>query len=166
MEELVAGIFAGWFCLSVLRQMPLRLGKRIGSMDWIRLVPHWGLFALPTRFDFDFFVRMRTHDGAVTNWRTVLLAAARPPCAWLWHPQFIDRQVVLALINQTLKVQNRQGRGALPDSVPYGVVRRFLEGQIAGGGAREFQFLIVAHRAYDPHSSRPVVFLSDFHQLT
>jgi len=165
-EKLAASLFVVWFCLSVLRQLPLRLGKRIARGDWFRLVPHWGLFALPTRFDFEFFVRTRTRDGAVTNWKTVQLAAARPSRAWLWHPQFIDRQLVLALINQTLKVQNRKGRGALPDSVPYGVLRRFLERQIAGDGARAFQFLIVAQRAYDPHSPRPVVFLSDFHGLS
>lgn len=165
-DLLVACLFAAWFCLSVLRQLPLRLGRRIGSKDWIRLVPHWGLFALPTRFDFDFFVRTRTRDGAATNWRSVMLAAARPPVSWLWHPQFIDRQLVLALINQTLKVQNRTGRGALPDSVPYGVLRRFLERQAASDGACAFQFLIVAQRAYDPHSPRPVVFLSDFHELS
>lgn len=162
----VAAVFAVWFILSVLRQLPFRVGGRIGGRDLLRVVPHWGLFALPTRFDFDFFLRQRSRDGAVTSWESVVLTAARPSGAWIWHPQFTGRQLVLALINQTLKTQNRAGRAALADSVPYGVLRRFLAGQVADSEAQAFQFLIVARRDYDPRSPRPVVFLSDFHALS
>ncbi|MGE0043800.1 MAG: hypothetical protein AB7V01_21710 [Vicinamibacterales bacterium] len=94
-EAVVVLGYAGWLALSVARQIGGLTSRRWRPLGALRLVPRWHLFARPTGHDVTLLQRTVDGAGRGTAWQAVPVAGPRRGWAWLWHPDLVERMIVL-----------------------------------------------------------------------
>lgn len=162
----VGVLIAVWLALTVLAQFRL-LQRLLSPFDGFHLIPRWTFFAPnPGVRDYHLVVRERLADGRLTSWQNVPVYEARPPLAFLWHPQKRASKVLSDAIQTLGFLLRREGVSVsgLPFTLPYLVLLRYAARAVpAQRGATEFQFAIVDSAG---HFQRPLEcpFLSSFHR--
>lgn len=175
-------VFAGWFVLTVLANVP-GLRGRVRRGDWMGLLPNWELFAHPRFYDVVLLSRSVLADGAVTQWREAPVVLQRPWYSFIWHPTLGPKRALLACADricaaaasQALPPRPRPGQGTrgaphvmmLPQ---YLVVLNYVSARVhpAATGV-QFMFVSLERQGvtgrYDVDAGGAVLFVSEIHRV-
>jgi hypothetical protein len=180
---LVGVLFAAWFLLTVLRNVP-RWRLAFTRRDAARLIPDWALFARPRTEDMILLRRDLLRDGTLTRWQEVTVAGPRRWYNIAWNPELGPRRAFLSLasvITATAKRDRRElrqpagGQGTATaltamTSVPYLTVLRYLtERSHPAVEATQFMIVAIGDQAitgrYAPAGPGAIEFVSEMHRV-
>ncbi len=148
-EEVVVLVYGIWFALSLVRQMPSSATRVLKKWDLFGWVPKWQVFGNPTRHDFAFLLRVELNAGW-SRWQPVQVTRPRPKWAGAWHPDFILEKALADFVQLALRVEGREARAAFQRSPAFRVLGAYLVDCAAVARPAQAQFMVTAHRAFDP----------------
>jgi hypothetical protein len=163
-ESIVAGAYVVWMALVLVRQFPGRPGRVIGAFDVLAIVPHFGLFSGTPPCDFRFARRVRRVDGTLGAWVAVEIGR-RPAGAAVWHPQFLERLLLLKFAARAAAAQGLAARERLQRTPQYRAFLGFLRAGVPPHDATAIQFAVFAYTAFASEGPPALVFVSDLHDL-
>jgi hypothetical protein len=167
MCAVVCIIFAAWFLLSAIGQLPyvMRQGKQ---WRFLGLLPTWYFFNSPlaTR-DVYLLYRRQTAEGSFLEWQHLPLGSSRRWSNAFWSPErYLNKALLdVAALVITMRVRDRMEPQALQRSLPYGAALQLVRSRAAAANGQDVQFCLCVREAAQKAEASGIVLLSGVHRL-
>jgi hypothetical protein len=162
MAAVISALFAIWLLLSLIAQLPYKIGSWVRARDPFGVIPSWSFFAPnPARTDPHLLYRHRLADGTVTDWTEAFVG--RP--VWyrfVWNP---DRRAEKAISDATSSLQRRVRAAGVWLSLPYLLLLEHVSSLPTPHGAVGVQFALMGSWGPGATSEPFVRFVSATHSL-
>jgi hypothetical protein len=167
MSAVVLVIFAVWFLLSAITQLPyfMRRGRRWRLLG---LLPTWYFFNSPlSARDVYLLYRRQTVEGDFLGWQELPLGGSRGWFNALWSPERHLNKAVLdiAALIITMRVRNRVQPETLQRSLPYQSALELVRSRAVAANGQDVQFCLCVREAAQKVGPEGIVFLSAVHRL-
>lgn len=167
MSALVLVIFAVWFLLSAVSQLPyfMRRGKQWRLLG---LLPTWYFFNSPLAArDVYLLYRHQTTAGNFLGWQELPLGGSRGWFNALWSP---ERHLNKALLDITaliitMRLRNRMEPDVFQRSLPYQAALELVRSRAVSANGQDVQFCLCVREAAQNIGPAGIVFLSAVHHL-
>lgn len=159
---IVLSILSIWFLASVVCQLWPALRRRLYWWSFFLRLPLWTLFVEPVS-NYHLLYRDQLVDGSVSTWQVVRLGV---PHVWYnvwWNPQFWLIAMVWEMVRQLKLLVQAEEAPAMPSTVPYHVILRYVASLPRPSDSTARQFMIMDGAGHLLPPPPKVLFTSEFH---
>lgn len=167
MSVVVLVIFAIWFLLSAISQLPYFM-RRGRQWRLLGLLPTWYFFNSPlSARNVYLLYRHQTAGGDFLGWQELPLGGARGWFNAVWSPERHLNKALLdiAALSITMRVRYRVEPEVFQRSLPYQAALELVRSRAVAANGHHFQFCLCVREAAQQVGPEGIVFLSAIHRL-
>ena len=159
-------ILAGWFLITVLSQLNVKVVARLKVHDTFSLIPNWCFFApRPGTSDYHLLFRDSDPSGEWSSWQEIPLASRRTLWGAIWNPEKRKTKVLSDVVRGLVRLAQDQNFKYFALTLPYLSILNYVSSIRRSTPCVQTQFMILKSEGFFSHEDPQFLFMSEMHNL-
>jgi hypothetical protein len=166
MTLICIAILAGWFLISVLSQLNLKVVAPLKAHDIFSLIPNWSFFA-PRPGTSDYHLLFRDSDSSAEwgGWHEIPLADTRTLWGAIWNPEKRKTKALSDVVRGLVRLAQDRKLRDFSLTLPYLSILNFVSSIPRSTPCVQTQFMILKSEGFFADQDPQFLFMSNMHNV-